>query len=224
MENSRFASVDQYLAALIRAWPTLFASREDALLRVATQSWNDKTGCPYREDDDSEKDLSQTFEEILAEKRGKLGGRDRSTLMDSFDHRMALERMRENHDALFTRNNADLIATLEGEFTSPPNLSIYNVNRWPATMTPAWKAAMVELADRILEYRDVQVDKHTESPISRDQYRAGLKEAQAAAREILARFAPERFTQAQKQERDQEVQKLRYAAEALGYKLTPVQQ
>lgn len=216
--NSRFASVDKAVAQLIAAWPTLFPSRVDALLRFAGQGWSNKTGEPLF-DDDTEKDLDKTFEGLMAERAGSF---ERSADMLAFDQRMVLDRLREQNDALFTRANAELIATLEGDFVSPPRLSTYSVNRWPANMTPAWKAAMVELADRILEYPESRVEKHTDSPISRGQYLDGLKEAKEAAKEILARFAPERATQAEKQERDAAIQKLRYAAEKLGYTLTPM--
>jgi len=218
--KSRFVSVDKAVAQLIAAWPTLFSTREDALLRYASQDWSEKTGEPLREDS-SDQDLNKTFEDFLADQIGR-SGRDRSDFMKAFDNRMALVRLREQNDALFTRANAELIATLESGFSSPPRLSTFDVNRWPANMTPAWKAAMVELADRILEYPESKVEKHTDSPISRGQYLAGLKEAKEAAKEILARFAPERATTAEKQERDAEILKLRDAAEKLGYSLTPM--
>jgi hypothetical protein len=219
--KSRFVSVDKAVAQLIAAWPTLFSTREDALLRFAGQGWSEKTGEPLREDS-SDQDLNKTFEQLMADQVGHRPAHDRTDFMRSFDNRMVLDRLREQNDALFTRANAELIASLEGDFKSPPRLSTYDVNRWPANMTPAWKAAMVELADRILEYPESKVEKHTDSPVSRGQYLAGLKEAKEAAKEILARFAPERATQAEKQERDAAIQKLRYAAEKLGYSLTPM--
>lgn len=221
MENSRFANVDQALASLIAAWPTLFKSREDALLRFASQSWSSK-GQPEREDESSDQDLHKTFDQLVADTAGRAPG-ERSTYMRALDNRMALDRLREQNDALFTRANANLIASLDGDFSLPPRLSIYDVNRWPATLAPGWKEAMVELADKILDYQDSKVEKHTDSPVSRGQYAAGLKEAKETAKEIIARYAPERISQVEAVERNDKINKLRYAAEALGFKLTPVQ-
>ena len=218
-------NVNAVLARYIAAWPSLCDNRHDALLWVFTNSaiqrWH--KGCPVFWDDySSDKELTETAV------RAEIAKLTRSDQREIVYQTLRIRREVTIHR--FTRKHAAQIAeatTYKPMFRGVPDFSVFALNRIPLNeLTPAWKAALIELADAILAAR---VDDYTKrmklENLSADAIKhteSRFCSAQATANETLMRLCPERVESLTKHERGDKLNQLRMAAEALGMKLVPV--
>ncbi len=226
-KQSRTADVNRVLASIIAAWPSLYKNRHDALLFMFTNSaiYGWENGCPVLADVGKD-DLTV---EGIRDQIKKLMPSDRLT---NEAHGFAILRIkRENNSRRFTRAHAQQIAgaaDYKPMFVGVPSFSTFNVNRIPLVepeIAPQWKAALIELCKAICEVRADDIKKCAE----REGYAAAyvndqlvrLREAQDAAREAMIRVCPEQVPDPDRSARNERLDHLRYAAEALGYKLIP---
>lgn len=211
-------TVSETLAAIISNWPSLHTSRLSALRNIFTGDCDDwSKGCPnpYRTSAIYSRDDFDTPEEIE-----KLRAKARS-----FEE--SLSNLKDLSDKKFIRTNAAFIATATygpfHAFQYVPTFSMYDLNRIsPETLNAEWREALIEFCKAILSLREdfarSNPNGYTAETIERRVIE--LKNAQATAREALNRLGL--ANEQEKKDRDDAIQKLRFEAAKLGFKLEKV--
>ncbi len=222
-------SVNETVKRLIINWPNLYPVRIEALAHIFTAktvSWCD--GCeghyPYPNALDEADGKAWTTEEADQEvmEHVCLSGMSFATLAA---HRIVGRRQAAK--ARFARENAELlaIATLSGidhEETCPP-FEIEALNRIPtATLTPAWRMALVEFCHGLLAYPESRVDKAMLGRQSEDLAKAMqvLSATKAVAAEALRRCG--KGSAFETRLRQRRLDALRKEAAIFGYDLAPI--
>jgi hypothetical protein len=209
--------VTETIETMIANWPTLYRSRDAALERIFTDTYEWRDGAPYQIDslitrDETDYDAPVDETEAAA---------------DHSPNSKILYRRIDAAKAKFVRDNAALIARAEygdfQKFTSVPSFSTYKLNSIPVeTLTDEWKTALAEYCNEVLRYDGSKIAHRTALKGYRAEYGerevSQLEGAKKAAQECLHRLG--KGTKAQDEAREMLLSKLRAQAAELGFDLT----
>jgi hypothetical protein len=222
MTKKVLKEVDAILAALIRNWPTLMRTRNDALRWVFTNSGTEwmEDGYPYPDAayQASTRDLRDE-DESAAEDGKCWKGKEKAAQ----EARGRLRARRENQQITFTCDNADLLAIeAYSEFSYPPSFSTYELNRIPLDkLNDDWKGALVEFCRALLQYSEDDARRHCSNGKSKeyiDRSVLDVKFAHETATECIARLGLGQHKDA----RAEALNKIREEARKFGFKLEPI--
>ena len=181
-------SVEQTIAAMLRAYPLLWQTRFDALCRLVSQSWSywDKEGNLISEDCTERQSTTDTYQD-----EAKALAEYDKPYYNAGDRAHALVRVRRrNANLRFIVENADVIAADNQAGFSQIILrdDMARLEDMPEHVSPAWKNALIEMCEAILEweYPVGYMDNRPDIEIG-VRYAKELKLAKEQARMFLVR-------------------------------------